>query len=134
MATRSYIAKKMQSGYKAIYCHWDGYPSGVGATLRKYYKLPAKINRLLNLGSISVLRKNIGKRHSFNKASRAGKYGEEIERKGWTTAYHRDRGEAWSDVKPRLFKTKKELKDFAKKGWTEYLYIYESGKWHTYAI
>jgi hypothetical protein len=33
MSTRSVIARKTQSGFIGVYHHWDGYPSGLGATL-----------------------------------------------------------------------------------------------------
>jgi hypothetical protein len=33
MSTRSVIARKTKSGFKGVYHHWDGYPSGLGATL-----------------------------------------------------------------------------------------------------
>lgn len=33
MSTRSVIARKTPSGFKGVYHHWDGYPSGLGATL-----------------------------------------------------------------------------------------------------
>jgi len=123
MSTRCVIGKKTKDGYEAIYSHWDGYPEkpGVGWMLRKYYKNPAKINKLISLGSISSLGKEIGRKHSFNKPH-----------EGWTVAYHRDRGEPWKDTKPQKFKTLQALKDFKDAGWTEYLYVYEKGKWHTY--
>lgn len=33
MSTRSVIARKTQTGFTGVYHHWDGYPSGLGATL-----------------------------------------------------------------------------------------------------
>ncbi|MGH2480637.1 MAG: hypothetical protein ACRDHW_13365 [Ktedonobacteraceae bacterium] len=33
MSTRSVIARPYRSGIQGRYCHWDGYPSGVGKTL-----------------------------------------------------------------------------------------------------
>ena len=59
MATRSNIGMKQADGtIKAIYCHWDGYPEGVGATLAEHYKNPAKVEALLNLGDIPNLSPN----------------------------------------------------------------------------
>ena len=136
MATRSFIAKKVKGGYIGIYSHWDGYPTkpGVGWTLRKYYKSPSKVTQLIALGDISVLGENIGKKHDFDKASRAGKYSDRIKSLGYTTAYHRDRGEAWSQVKPKKVKTLLGLKKLAGSYGTEYLYVYENGKWTTFAV
>lgn len=131
MATRSFIAKKVNNGYKGIYCHWDGYPTGVGATLRRYYKTPAKINKLIALGDLSVLREHIGKKH---KIDAMGDNYERIKRLGWTSAYHRDRGEAWGDVKPKMARTLSDLKKIASNMGTEYLYVYEKGKWRTFEV
>ena len=58
MGTRSIIAKRDGDAVRAIYCHWDGYPSGVGATLLEHYQDPEKIDRLLTLGDISGLGPN----------------------------------------------------------------------------
>lgn len=56
MATRSIIGKlNDDESVKAIYCHWDGYPSGVGKTLQEYYTTDEKVDELLNLGDISTL-------------------------------------------------------------------------------
>jgi len=33
MSTRSVIARKTESGFRGVYHHWDGYPSGLGQTL-----------------------------------------------------------------------------------------------------
>lgn len=67
-----------------IYCHFDGYLDGVGATLLKYYSDLDKVKDLIALGSISYLEKSIEcpLGHSFNTPI-----------KGYTVAYHRDRGE-----------------------------------------
>lgn len=56
MSTRSRIGMKMPDGtIKSIYCHWNGYPEGVGKTLEKYYQDPKKVEKLLELGDISSL-------------------------------------------------------------------------------
>jgi hypothetical protein len=71
MATRSRIAIENQDGtVDSIYCHFDGYISGVGKTLFNHYD-QEKLERLLELGDISVLEDS-----TLN-----------------TIAYHRDRGE-----------------------------------------
>lgn len=129
MSTRCFIAKKTKSGYKGIYSHWDGYPEkpGVGWQLKKDYTLSTKVTKLINLGDISVLRKNIGRKHSFDNDEKSRK-------NEWITAYHRDRGDSWKDVKPVTFKTLEELKDYASSGWTEYLYIYDTGRWKTIKV
>lgn len=40
---------------KGVYCHFDGYPEGVGKTLMKYYSKPPKLKELIELGPISAL-------------------------------------------------------------------------------
>lgn len=41
MSTRSLIGIDNKDGTVTyVYCHWDGYPSGVGKTLQKYYNTP----------------------------------------------------------------------------------------------
>ena len=56
MSTRSYIG--IDNGDDTatfIYCHHDGYPQGVGATLNEHYKNAATVKKLINLGDISIL-------------------------------------------------------------------------------
>jgi hypothetical protein len=66
MATRSTIAKLNPDGsLTSVYCHWDGYPDGVGATLRQHYTNPSKIDQLLALGDLSVLDAEIGDSNDF---------------------------------------------------------------------
>ena len=134
MSTRCMIAKRTKGGYKAVYSHWDGYPTkpGVGWTLRTFYKNPTKIDALLSKGDISSLRENIGRKHSFDKASRAGAYSDKIRKMGWTTFYGRDRGERGTSA--RTFKTLSDLRKYARNSWAEYLYVYEKGKWTTYRL
>lgn len=56
MATRSNIIAKLEDGkYYGIYCHYDGYPEGVGKKLlENYNNLPA-IRKLIALGDIRCL-------------------------------------------------------------------------------
>lgn len=103
MATRSNIGALQQDGtIKVIYCHWDGYPEGVGATLAKYYNTPEKVAQLLELGDISSLANTI----------------EETAE----TAYEK-RGEGGTEA--RIFTNVEEWKEYAKEQWAEYIYIYK---------
>ena len=55
MATRSRIAVKQQDEtIDSIYCHFDGYPSGVGDVLINYYSRK-KADQLMQGGDISTL-------------------------------------------------------------------------------
>lgn len=83
MGTRSTIALEYADGtVEQVYCHWDGYLSHNGKILQEHYSDPFKLQRLINLGSISSLDNEIGTQHSFNDRG-----------KGETTFYTRDRGE-----------------------------------------
>ena len=88
MATRSTIAKRNPDGsVTSVYCHWDGYPDGVGATLRQHYTNQAKIDLLLALGDLSSLGNDIGISNDFENS---------IE--GICLFYGRDRGETDVDA------------------------------------
>ncbi len=50
-----------------VYCHWDGYPKGVGATLLKYYNSKAKIKELLLRGDMSSLGDTIASTKFYQK-------------------------------------------------------------------
>ena len=56
MATRSYIGRLTEDKQVFfVYCHFDGYPSGVGTTLRENYDRPEDVFNLLSFGNISTL-------------------------------------------------------------------------------
>lgn len=72
MSTRSNIAVEHCNGTVSnIYIHSDGYLSGVGATLHKYWPTTRDVARLTKLGDCSSLGENLTD----------------------TIAYHRDRGD-----------------------------------------
>lgn len=117
MATRSAIIMKDGDTYKGIYCHWDGYPSGVGEILKHHYIDTGKVRELISLGDVSSLRENVhpssGSNHSFNDPE-----------DNVTVAYKRDRGEenteaisgpTWRAVANQIDHT--------------YIYVFENGRW-----
>ena len=56
MATRSHIGiLKEDRTVFFVYCHFDGYPSGVGTTLRENYDRPEDVTKLLSFGNMSGL-------------------------------------------------------------------------------
>ncbi len=86
MATRSNIAYKTPEGkIRSVYCHWDGYPEHNGEMLRRHYTDLAKVQALVELGSISSLGSELGEKQDFDDRS--------TQKDEWTLAYHRDRGE-----------------------------------------
>jgi hypothetical protein len=115
MATRSTIAYKTERGVTAIYCHWDGYPEGVGRTLHENYQAAYLIGKLVAHGDISSLGPEIGKQHSFDTRD-----GEDT----WTTFYTRDRGE---DCPSKEFETIQEWMDYY--DWSDYYYLWNGKEW-----
>lgn len=124
MATRSTIGMLLEDGQtiRSVYCHWDGYPDGVGATLKEHYTDPAKIEQLLDLGDLSVLDKDIGEKVDFNTFSRP---------EGQCLFYGRDRGE---DTPPMVHANQQEWLDWRKGSWCEWGYLWADGQWHTFKI
>jgi hypothetical protein len=108
MSTRSYITIKLDNGkYKGIYCHSDGYPDGVGQCLFNNYQEQEKVEELIALGDISYIGENIGS----------------------VCAYHRDRGENFKQVKPRIESFEWFTGDDQ---WTEYVYVWNGIGWMCY--
>jgi hypothetical protein len=105
MATRSRIAIENQDGkVKSIYCHWDGYLSGVGKTLFNHYD-KEKLEKLIELGDISSL-------------------GESTKD---TVAYARDRNE---ELNFKEFYDVEDLFDYGFEIGIEYIYcLTNSGIW-----
>jgi hypothetical protein len=120
MATRSRIGIQDENGtVRSIYCHFDGYPEGVGATLNEHYSNRQKLNMLINLGDISILGENVATmdEHSFNNP-----------KEGITVAYHRDRGEELKHARED-----ESLESFSKSDYESYSYVYTlEGKWVTF--
>lgn len=126
MGTRSFIGKLNGDGsVTGVYCHWDGYPEGVGATLEAHYTNPGKVDRLISLGSISSLGAEVapreGQDHTFDSPA-----------EGVTVAYHRDRGE---DLQPAT--TYPNIAAF-KRGFrsdfdASYGYVFTDGTWTVYS-
>lgn len=93
MATRSRIAIENEDGsVTSVYCHFDGYFSGVGRTLNDHYQDRTKVQSLIDLGDLSYVSERVapgpGQTHSFGAGA-----------EGVTMAYHRDHGEEFSQRK-----------------------------------
>lgn len=108
MATRSFIAKynPQTETYTAIYCHWDGYPTGVGLTLRDNYSESSAVETLLNFGDISSLRDTL-----FETQKEAFKV---------------TRGE---DTPALSFDYQTDMVEHYRKCWCEYGYIWHGDEW-----
>lgn len=105
MGTRSNIGILNSDGtVRAVYIHWDGYPTGVGAELLKDFKTPKAINARLDQGNGSTLYEG----------------------------FYKDPGE--KDQEAMVFKSKDEYLTEHICGWVEYQYLYEDGKWNAYKV
>lgn len=86
---------------KYIYCHFDGYPNGVGNELKKNYSSGEKLERLLDLGDCSTITPELVSYHS--------------------------KGEDWEDIKPKIV----SLKEYRKIYNNDYIYLFNptQNKW-----
>jgi len=136
MGTRSRIGVMHGDTIKSVYVHWDGYLSGVGATLLAHYD-SARANHLVALGNISSLGSRIGEQHPFSKfeisyadPEREAKLAllDLAEGEGWTTFYGRDRGESGTEW--QVAHTFDNFLSQVDECGAEYYYIMKDGKWY----
>ena len=110
MSTNSYIGKQNDDGtVRAIYCHWDGYPSHVGSVLKLNYDSMPAIDALLDLGDLSSIDSRLD----------------------ICVAYNRDRGEVGVDAKSYA-----SLETFVAGGshvGANYWYLYREGVWKVWS-
>lgn len=105
MATRSNVGILNKDGtVRAVYIHFDGYPSGVGAELLKDFNTPELINARLDKGDGSTL----------------------------YDGFYKGRGETGVDV--HVFSSKEEYLTERITGDTEYQYLYEDGTWNVWRV
>ncbi len=123
MATRSTIGMRLEDGetIRSVYCHFDGYPDGVGATLREHYTNAAKIQQLLDLGDLSVLDVEIGDKVDFDGRP-----------EGQCLFYGRDRGE--TGINARTHADENEWLGYRKGNACEYGYLWNGAWWVVYKI
>lgn len=117
MGTRSMIGILNADGtVTAVYCHWDGYPSHNGAILLKHYSDEKTLRKLLRLGSLSSLGKQLGEKHEFNTRL----VGSQV-----CTFYRRDRGDDYKETKSVSIR---DANTFARQmtDWdSEYAYLFD---------
>jgi len=118
MATRSRIGLKLEDGtIKHSYCHFDGYPHGVGHTLVKHYSDIEKVKELLSFGDMSFLAPKVTPDgiHNFNTPEQ-----------DVTVFYGRDRGE--SDV-DSVITSMDEYHSVKYSSCIDYKYVFSGGHW-----
>jgi len=122
MATRSTIGMVQEGGtIRSIYCHFDGYPKGVGVTLKNCYNDTITIENLLDLGDLSVLDVEIGEKQDFDQRT-----------EGHCLFYGRDRGEDGIDA--LVHANVEEWLGFRKGNCCEYGYLWNGTSWSTFEI
>lgn len=124
MATRSTIAARKDADGRiiSIYCHWDGYPAGVGATLQEHYTTWDKVDSLMALGDLSVLGAEIGIQKNFDNDTLDGE----------CLAYGRDRGE--QGVEAKVHETYIDYINYRTEQGCEYAYLWNGVNWETASL
>lgn len=111
MSTRSRIGILNQDNtVTSIYCHFDGYLSGVGLTLHHHYRSPDKIVELISLGDMSSLAPTIEE----------------------SCFYGRDRGE--DDVEAQSSINKEGYLKLAHDSYANFAYLWDGEKWDQFRI
>jgi hypothetical protein len=118
MATRSRIAIKTGSVYRSVYCHNDGYPEWNGLMLLFFHSTEKAAKKLMEMGDMSSLKQQIGRKHSF------AKHSEPV----WSLFYKRDRGDP--DAHAMHDNDLLQLIQRAAGCDAEYLYLWFDDKWH----
>lgn len=108
MSTRCLIGIENPDGTcRAVYCHHDGYPTGVGLILASYYPKKQDVENLIALGDMSGIGTTL-----------------EI-----CDAYCRDWGEEYKKNAPWTYRNRKEYFNDAYERDTEYCYLFCRGTW-----
>ena len=124
MSTRAMIGYLSPKGsVTGIYSHWDGYPTGLGHNLMKFYGNPKRVIHLVDGGDVSAIDWDTGHANHYafrsvwvNWNSIDKKYDNEWDRGGLD--------EKWEDVKPRLYKSMEQFLDESLSGKSMICYAY----------
>jgi hypothetical protein len=126
MSTRSVIGKVLGEGkIRYVSAHWDGYPSHNGRILLENYN-EEKLDKLLELGDVSILGPEIGEKHPFDANYFTQPDQPKHPKAGWCKFYGRDRGEADIEAKEADFVS---LPQAADQCGAEFVYLFENGAW-----
>lgn len=105
MSTHAIVAISDGINIRAIYVHFDGYPSHTGKILKADFNTSEKIHGLMDLGDLSSI-------ESSNESC---------------VAYGRDRGE--KDVFSKSFASLSDLVAYGKSYYAAYIYLFEDNRW-----
>lgn len=125
MSTRSYIAEELPDGkFKVVYCHFDGYIEHNGDILVNHYQDREKVEKLLSLGDLSSLGKDIDPNPNLPHSIDYDKQQKDV-----CVFYNRDGGGKESECKAKIL-TMEEMFD---NDWIEYFYIFTlANEWKYY--
>lgn len=119
MSTRCLIGRKIKDNkVEYIYCHHDGYLDGVGKILKAYYTNDSVIDKLMSLGDLSSLDKEVESnpdQWNYNKVNR-----------NLCVAY-KDRGE--ENVNSKIAARREYIDMLNTRFDIEYLYLWNGEKW-----
>lgn len=129
MATRSAIAVQTSRGLRAVYCHWDGYPTHHLPILESHYRSAAKAAALIRPGDISCLRTRSTWATGATLRTDAGDAITDAEG-NWRyegdrepqPLYYSERGDR--DIKPQRFATVDDLMRWADGSGCEHVYVF----------
>lgn len=129
MGTRSAIAVQTPRGLRAVYCHWDGYPSHHLPILQRHYSSARKAAALIAAGDISCLRTRTTWASGATLRDPAGDPVTDAEgnwrhvddREAQPLYYH-ERGER--DISPRRFADAAALAEWANGCGCEHAYVF----------
>ena len=143
MGTRSAIGYLQPSGsVRAVFCHWDGYPSHQLPILNKHYNTTEKVKALVKPGYMSSLRtrdtwETYGDRlleddNGDYIRDSEGYFRKEGDRDP-QPLYHYERGHFYqpADYKPKT--SSRPLDFWFQERDCEYLYVWDGKKWITYS-
>ena len=118
MATRGYIAIKENDEPRAIYHHWDSYPSYLGKLLLEHYSNIDKIKEAISYGDASFWDKNIS-------PPKNATHNYENKYPNTSVFYHRDRNQ---DLHIGHFLSTNQMIMSAFRNAIEYLYLFDIDK------
>jgi hypothetical protein len=105
MSTRSHIGIKDSRGITGVYCHFDGYPEGVGKTLLENYDTENKVKALIAEGDMSSLGATLEECNFYKEGPDTDPY---------TIP-------DCEDVREKYYQAGK---------WMDYSYLFEDGEWY----
>jgi hypothetical protein len=94
---------EIKEKYIGIYCHFDGYPKGVGAALKEHFNTYEDVLNLVLGGDCSVISDEYIKRYATRK------------------------GEEWKYLAPKQTSDAKAMEDIF--DWSDYAYLFDDGVW-----